>query len=65
VNTPQSRALDAFKHRPIVSAVLIALLVLLIFAARSHRGEDQSLGTYSAVKVSAAAVATDRLSHSG
>lgn len=52
MNTPQSQALDAFRHRPIVSAVLIALLVLLIFAARSHRGEDRGLGTFSAVEVS-------------
>jgi len=49
VNDPQAQTLDVFKFRPIVSAVLIALLVVLIFAARGHRGEDQgqSLGSYA------------------
>lgn len=52
MNDPQSQALDAFKHRPIVSAVLIALLVLLIFAARSHKGEDRGLGAFPVVGAS-------------
>ena len=67
MSSPQSQTLEAFRFRPIVSAVLIALLVLLIFAARSHRGDDQGLGAYSAVDGwqtgAAAAITTDRLSH--
>lgn len=61
MNNPQSQALEAFRYRPIVSAILIVLLALLIFAARSHRGEDRSLGYWSAVaawETSAVAVIT-------
>ena len=68
MNHPQSQALEAFRYRPIVSAVLIALLFLLIFAARSHKGEDQGLGAYSAAGPQTSAVTlvtTDQLSHGG
>lgn len=61
---PQSQALKAFQYRPIVSAVLIVLLVLLIFAARIHREEDRSLGYWSAVDAweasAVAVITTDR-----
>lgn len=50
MNSPQSHALEAFRHRPVVSALLIVLLALLIFAARGQRGEDRSLGYWSTVE---------------
>lgn len=67
MNNPQSQALEAFRYRPVVSAVLIVLLALLIFAARSHRGEDQGLGAYSAMDAlqTSAVITTDRLAHGG
>lgn len=67
MNNPQSQTLEAFRFRPVVSAVLIVLLALLIFAAQSHRGEEQGLGTYSAVQVSqtSAVLTTGPLSHGG
>jgi hypothetical protein len=61
VNNPQSQALEAFRLRPVVSAVLIVLLALLIFAARGHQGEDQSLDAWR----SSAVVTTDQLSPGG
>lgn len=68
MNNPQSQALEAFRFRPVVSALLIVLLALLIFAAHSHRGDEQGLGAYSAAQVSqtsAAGVPADRLSQDG
>lgn len=67
MNSPQSQTLEAFRHRPVVSAVLIVLLALLIFAARNHRGEDQGLGAYSAVDAwqTSAVITTNRPAHGG
>lgn len=63
MNNPQSQALEAFRYRPIVSAVLIVLLALLIFAARHHQGDDKGLGAYSAVDdlQTSALITTERL----
>jgi hypothetical protein len=54
VNNPQSQALEAFRFRPVVSAVLIVLLALLIFVANSRPGDEQGLGASSAMQVSQA-----------
>ncbi|HEY9420281.1 MAG TPA: hypothetical protein VIW92_02615 [Thermoanaerobaculia bacterium] len=62
MNNSQSQALAAFRYRPVVSAVLIVLLALLIFAARNHRGDDPGLGAYSAMDAwqTSSATTTDR-----
>jgi hypothetical protein len=62
VSNPQSQTLEAFRYRPVVSAVLIVLLGLLIFAARGHQGEDRSLGYWSTVESweTSAVISTDQ-----